>query len=170
MVVVVVSGGDVVVVVAVVDVVVVEGADGSSVAGGALLASGATTVAKRGGAVVGGTVTLVEVIWSGAVGPSGTSRDDEPAWGPVGGAAATASTAGSIGLFVSVGVRSLTAHWRRTAPPVNPMRNTKIRWPTALAGTRRAWDRWLVTVTTPDLLSGTSRAPTRCGAGSSSGS
>jgi hypothetical protein len=65
MVVVVVCTGDVVVVVVVdgvAEVVVVEGCDGSTVVGDICLASGGTAIARRAGAVVGGTVTLVEVL------------------------------------------------------------------------------------------------------------
>jgi hypothetical protein len=81
-VVVVVCGCDVVGVVVVddvVEVVVAEGWDGSSVVGEAIFASGAATMAGRGEAVVGGMLTLTEVVWS-AAGGSGAARDDEPVW------------------------------------------------------------------------------------------
>ena len=79
MVVVVVGGGDVVVVVVDDAVeVVVDGWDGSSVVGGAFLGWDAMTMARRGGAVVGGMVTLVEVVWSAAMDLCAAADDGDP--------------------------------------------------------------------------------------------
>jgi hypothetical protein len=83
MVVVVVCAGNVVVVLVVDgvgEVVVVEGCDGSTVVGDIFFASGGTAIARRAGAVVGGMVTLVEVVWAAAVGSGAVARDEEPAW------------------------------------------------------------------------------------------
>jgi hypothetical protein len=76
-VVVVACGGDVVVVVVddVVEVVVVVVGEGFSVVGGAFRGSGATTMARWAGAVVDGIATLVEVVWSCAVGLGAVARE-----------------------------------------------------------------------------------------------
>jgi hypothetical protein len=81
---------------------------------------------------VDGTATLVEVVPFDAAGSLTDARVKEPTRTPLGGAIID-STAGSAVPFVSAYVGLLPAPWRRTAPPVNPMRNTKnhriAAWP-----------------------------------------
>jgi hypothetical protein len=130
---VVVCGGVVVVVVDgvvdVVDVVVLE-AKGST--GRRPTAVRGLTAASWGSTVVDGTATLVEVVPFDAAGSLTDARLKEPTRTPLGGAIMD-STAGPAVPFVSAYVGLLPAPWRRTAPPVNPMRNTKTHrtaaWP-----------------------------------------